>query len=256
MKRSVEQLKHIDHLSRQVRHHRIHLNQMYDQKLSQELHTLTKQYAQTLKYSKKEHKLERRRKEVFDVTIRQIANERQHPSLSTNIIQNEQKLPKISNQINGHRDELLENCSSSNNIFSSDSSCQFFSQDCQLYPCQPVYHYTSFMTKDHDQTLRKRKLSIADTDLNLSPIQQLFTKIEQKKYHQNRRQLAATVKNQNYLANRYVYIGNTKARLDEQSRLLHERLTDKRTFGYDKEQQKELRQSIKRHLEISAKFLG
>jgi hypothetical protein len=44
------------------------------------------------------------------------------------------------------------------------------------------------------------------------------------------------------------------ARLDEQSRLLHEQLTEKRKFGYVKERQHQLSQAIQRHLGITAKF--
>lgn len=43
-------------------------------------------------------------------------------------------------------------------------------------------------------------------------------------------------------------------RLNEQSRLLHERLTEKKTFGYVKERQHQLSQAIQRHLKITAKF--
>ncbi len=30
---------------------------------------------------------------------------------------------------------------------------------CQLYPCQPISHYTSFIKKEHDQILRQRNSS-------------------------------------------------------------------------------------------------
>jgi predicted component of type VI protein secretion system len=43
-------------------------------------------------------------------------------------------------------------------------------------------------------------------------------------------------------------------RLDEQSRLLHERLADKKPGGYVKERQQQLSQAIQRHLRITAKF--
>lgn len=48
----------------------------------------------------------------------------------------------------------------------------------------------------------------------------------------------------------------TMNRLDEQSRLLHERLVEKKTFGYVnvKERQHRVSQAIQRHLKITAKF--
>jgi hypothetical protein len=44
------------------------------------------------------------------------------------------------------------------------------------------------------------------------------------------------------------------ARLDEQSRLLHDRLVDKRTFGYVKSRQHQLSRAIQHHLQMTAKF--
>jgi hypothetical protein len=125
-----------------------------------------------------------------------------------------------------------------------------------LYPCQPIHHYTSFITKDHDQTFQHRDSSAVDTDFNSNRVylQDLLAKMEEKTFHQNHRQLAAAIHNQRHLAHRHVFIKSTKARLDEQSHLLHERLADKRTFGYNKEHHNELRQAIKLHLKVSAKF--
>jgi hypothetical protein len=70
----------------------------------------------------------------------------------------------------------------------------------------------------------------------------------------NRSQFAITLRNQYHLANRHVYMERTKERLDEQSRLLHDRLTDKKNFNYAKEHRRELKHAIYRHLESSAKF--
>jgi hypothetical protein len=99
MKRSVDQLKHIDRTARISRHHQIYVNQIYHQKLCQELNTLTSGYAQSLKHAKQQHKLEQKRKEILDITIQKIANERQCQSLLTNTAQMEQNtnhiLPKI-----------------------------------------------------------------------------------------------------------------------------------------------------------------
>jgi hypothetical protein len=126
-----------------------------------------------------------------------------------------------------------------------------------LYPCQPVYHYTSFINSEHDQTLRERNPPIKNPDRNStssSHLQTLFRKIDEKKYHPNSRQLAATIQNQHYLANRHAFIERTMARLDEQSRRLREQLANRTKFGYVKDRQHDLQQSLQRHLEMSAKF--
>jgi hypothetical protein len=237
MDKSIEQLKHIERLSRQTRHHQIHLNQIYDQKLSRELKNLKNQYEQTFLRSNIDQKLEEQRKEILHITINQIANEREHHSLSNPI------------------PEIIENRPLSSNELPR-SSCHLFSKDCQLYPCQPIYHYKSFIKKEHDKTLRERNPSNKNSDLNsnVSHFQNLLTNLQQTKYQKNRRQLTATISNQNRLANRYISMERTKTRLDEQSRLLHERLYDKKKFAYVKEDQYEIKQAIKRHLEISAKF--
>jgi hypothetical protein len=112
------------------------------------------------------------------------------------------------------------------------------------------------MKKEHDQTLQERNPSNkpSDSNSNSSHLRNLLTNIQQNKYQKNRRQLLATMNNQSRLANRHISMERTKTRLDEQSRLLHERLYDKKKFAYVKEDQYEIKQAIKRHLEISAKF--
>jgi len=102
MDKSIEQLKHIERLSRQTRHHQIHLNQIYDQKLSRELKNLKNEYEQTFLRSNIDQKLEEQRKEILYITINQIANEREHHSLSNptpKIIENRplssNKLPEL-----------------------------------------------------------------------------------------------------------------------------------------------------------------
>lgn len=147
--------------------------------------------------------------------------------------------------------------SSSVRLPPAGKSCQLFSHHCQLYPCQPVYQYTSFIKKENDQTLRKRNPTVDQGPLkaaNSSKLEELFTAIEEKKHHQNRRQLAVTVRNQHHLTNRHIFMERSMANLDEQSRQLHQRLTDRKSFGYVKERQHGLRQALQRHLEISAKF--
>ncbi len=218
LKKSVEKLKHIERISRQTRHHRIHLNQVYDQKLRQEVNNLSIDYEQTLKRTKIHKKLEEERKQGLGITIQQIVNERQRHSL-----------PKITTQI-----EILPK---DNKII----SCHLFSNNCQLYPCQPIYHYTSFIKKEHDRTLRQRNLF--NKNPTSSNIANLFLNNQEKT-------------SQHHLAIRHVHMKRTMLLLDEQSRLLHERLTDKKCFGYVKEHQHELKKAIQRHLEISAKFCG
>jgi len=218
LKKSVEKLKHIERISRQTRHHRTHLNQVYDQKLRQEVNNLSIDYEKTLKRTKTHQQLEEQRKKGLGITIQQIANERQRYSL-----------PKTPTQIK---------------ILPKDNktiSCHLFSNNCQLYPCQPIYHYTSFIRKEHDRTLRQR--NSLNKNSTSSNHENLFLNNQEKN-------------SQHHLAIRHVYMKRTMLLLDEQSRLLHERLTDKKSFGYVKEHQHKLKKAIQRHLEISAKFCG
>lgn len=78
--------------------------------------------------------------------------------------------------------------------------------------------------------------------------------MQAKKSQANRRQLASAMYNQHHQVHRHASIRRTMAHLDEQSRLLHDRLTDRMTFGYVKEHRQQLSQDIQRHLKIAAKF--
>lgn len=78
--------------------------------------------------------------------------------------------------------------------------------------------------------------------------------MEENKHQQKHRQLATAIQNQRHQVHRHVSMQRAMARLDEQSRLLHEQLTEKRKFGYVKERQHQLSQAIQRHLGITAKF--
>ncbi len=133
------------------------------------------------------------------------------------------------------------------------TSCRLFSHNCQLYPCQPVYQYTSFTKKEHDQTLRKRNSSTNKSTKPPKPPELLST-IQEKKHQQHRRQLALAIQNQDHLVHRHVSMQRTMSTLNEQSRLLHERLGERKPLGYVKERQNQLTQAIQRHLEITAKF--
>lgn len=252
MNKSIEQLKHVERVSRRTRHHQINLNQIYVEKLHQNVDQLLSQYQQTRRRLKANEKLEKQRKQMIDITIQHISNDRQRTASASS----KRSLPKLPD---------IQNTKPSNNRPSSSlmkqsrngHCCNLFSKNCQLYPCQPVYHYTSFMTKDHDQTLRKRNPSVDDssTDNSISNVQELITELHQEKHQTEHRQLAFTIRNQSRLANRYDFITRTKLHLDEQSRLLQEQLTDKRKFfGHDKDYRDILKPAIQRHLNISAKF--
>ena len=231
MEKSLEKLKLIERISRQTRHHRTFLNQISDQKLREELNHLNDQYEQSFIRSKSQQKIERQRKQVLDLTIQQIVRERQSHLLSTNTPQIEQvtiqKLPK---------DTLDNRPSSSIKLPTPGTSCRLFSRKCQLYPCKPLHHYSSFIKKEHDQTIGQRNITPPS-----SPVQ-------------TRPQLSITLRNQYHLANRHVFMERTKGRLDEQSRLLHERLTNRKIFDYTIGHKHELNQAIQRHLQNSAKF--
>ena len=77
MEKSIEQLKHIERLSRQTRHHRTHLNRTHDQQLRRDLNQLAQQRQQHLLRSASRHQLELQRKAFLHVTVKQIAQDRQ-----------------------------------------------------------------------------------------------------------------------------------------------------------------------------------
>ena len=134
---------------------------------------------------------------------------------------------------------------SSVKLLNAETSCDLFSHNCQLYPCQPVYQYTSFITQEHDQTLRKRNLSIENlTNTSSVLYSQELSKIVQGRREKDHRQLASAIRNQNHLTNRHVSMKRAMATLDEQSYLLHERLSDKKTFDYNKQRQNQLSRAI------------
>lgn len=69
------------------------------------------------------------------------------------------------------------------------------------------------------------------------------------------RQLAFTIYNQYHLAHRHEFIKRTVTNLDEQSRLLRERLVEKR-FSYVEDYQNDFKKAMQSHLKIAAKFSG
>ena len=222
----MEKLPHTERLSRRSRRHRLQLNRISDQQLHEQVTDLTDQFVQKCARLKTHRKLEEQRQQLLGVTVKQIAHDRQRATLAKPSV----KLPPVG------------------------KTCNLFSGECQLYPCQPVYCYTSFMKKDHDRTVRERNVSTPTSSSASSQLQELFSSIQEKKYQPNRRQLAVTIQNQQYLLNRHVSMQRTMASLDEQSLRLHTQLTDKTTFGYVRERRHDLSREIQRHLKTSAKF--
>ncbi|CAF1125974.1 unnamed protein product [Didymodactylos carnosus] len=142
-------------------------------------------------------------------------------------------------------------------------SCTLFSSNCQFYPCQPVYKYTSFTNREKDRTCQIRTKS----DQQMNPpstnsneknttAHDLFKTINEKRKKQGQKQLSSLSLNQNDLIYRYIALRKTNARLDEQSKYLKEQLADKTTYGYQRERQKNLSRAIARHTKITAKFCG
>jgi len=78
--------------------------------------------------------------------------------------------------------------------------------------------------------------------------------MEHIKHQPDHRHLVSAIRNQHHQVNRHVSMQRQMARLDEQSRLLHDRLVDKRTFGYVKSRQHKLSRAIQHHLQMTAKF--
>ena len=81
MEKSLEQLKHIERTSRRTRHHRNHLNQVCDQNLRTELHCLSNEREQSIQRLTVRRQVEEERKQLLNITIKQIARERQHEPL-------------------------------------------------------------------------------------------------------------------------------------------------------------------------------
>lgn len=229
MGKSLEQM---ERLSQKRRHYRIHLNRITEQKLEEKLSNLSEQHEKVLLRLRTDRKVEEQRQQLLGITVEQIITQ-MHASSSTTTSRRHSK----------------------HSTLASESSCRLFSQNCQLYPCQPMHQYTSFMRKENDQTNRERQPSMVTSSSSLlssnSHWQNISSNMEE---NQSRQEFALTFRNQRYLASRHLSMSRTMARLDEQSRLLRERLADKKQFLHPKEEQSALRQAIKRHLEISAKF--
>ena len=84
MRKSIEHVKRTASLSREIRHHQIHLNRISDEKLHQNLKNLYKEYQLTNKRFKETQKLEQQRQQLLNITISQLSNERQRHPLSIN----------------------------------------------------------------------------------------------------------------------------------------------------------------------------
>lgn len=252
MERSCEQLKRVERLSRQTRHYRTHLNQMSENQLHQRLDQLEQRRDQNLLRCYSRQQIEEERQNLVHLTVKDIARERrQIQSASkenkvkenlTNVVQTEIEREKKSRP------------SSSIQMPREGQSCRLFSHNCQLYPCQPVYQYTSFVRKENDRCLIQRENFQRENLSNESTKDWTSNRIQEKKYYQNRRQITLARHNQNYLVNRYVSLQRTQNRLNEESQRLHERLAERKLFGRVKEHRHQLTQDIQRHLQITAKF--
>lgn len=76
MDKSHEQFKHIQRTSRQIRHHRNHLNQVSEQNLRSQLHQLANERTHTIQRSAAQRELEEERKQLLTITVKQIVQEK------------------------------------------------------------------------------------------------------------------------------------------------------------------------------------
>jgi hypothetical protein len=101
MEKSLEQLKHIERISRQTRQHRTYLNQICDQNLRTQLDHLANQREQLILRSASRRQLEEERKQLLNITIKQIAKERQDKTLPIKPIQLEQETVQVVSKDDG-----------------------------------------------------------------------------------------------------------------------------------------------------------
>ena len=236
----MEQLKRVERLSRQSRHYRTHLNQMSENQLQRRLTQLDERRDQNLLRSYSRRQIEEERQNLVHLTVKDVARERQIQSAAE---EKRRKENLVAAQSEVKRDETRPN----------GQSCRLFSQNCQLYPCQPVYQYTSLVKKENDRCLIRRETG--RDDASKEPLKEWTpSRIQERKYYQNRRQITLALHNQNYLVNRYVSLQRTQTRLNEESQRLHERLAERKPFGRAKEHRHQLSQDIQRHLQITAKL--
>ena len=113
------------------------------------------------------------------------------------------------------------------------------------------------MKQESDRVLRQRQHTHdnATTATPVSHLPELLTAPHDgQSQRSSRRHLAVAIQNQDHLVHRHVSMQRAMTILDEQSRLLHERLGERKPLGYDKQRQHQLTQAIERHLKVSAKF--
>ena len=113
------------------------------------------------------------------------------------------------------------------------------------------------MKQDNDHVLRQRQHAHDDAAIGTdgSRLPELLTALHDgQSQRPSRRHLAVAIQNQDHLVHRHESMQRAMAVLDEQSRLLHERLGERKPLGYDKQRQHQLTQAIERHLKVSAKF--
>lgn len=69
-------LKRIERISRQNRHHQVYANRIYEERLRKHVDNLREEYLRNLKRSKPDEILEQQRKQLLDITVKNIAQER------------------------------------------------------------------------------------------------------------------------------------------------------------------------------------
>lgn len=109
MEKSLEQLKHIERISRQTRRYRAHLNQVCDQNLHKKINNLADERDHTILRSAARRRIEEQRKEVIGLTIKQITRERQQEPLRVNTTQIEQETIEKFPEDNGKYEERILN---------------------------------------------------------------------------------------------------------------------------------------------------
>ena len=91
MEKSVVQLKHVERISRQMRNHWTHSNQTCNRNLQTRLDHLANERKRSILSAISRQELEEERKKIVNLTVKQIARERQQQSFRTSETQTEQE---------------------------------------------------------------------------------------------------------------------------------------------------------------------
>ncbi|UJR31755.1 hypothetical protein I4U23_019233 [Adineta vaga] len=88
MEKSTEQLKYIQRISRQIRHYRTQLNQIYDDKLHLQLKQLESEYKQKIRCLTQHQQLEEERKQLINLTVKQsVKEDESYPLRSSDLVE-------------------------------------------------------------------------------------------------------------------------------------------------------------------------